>query len=146
VRPFIDIMCGCVEGPRGLFPLPQATLVGDRAHTLPRFHSNTTGAALGCPAKATDDRWQTKDRSFVTECNGTSFPLPLALSHPNGPSRRRLEMCVCFLLPTALMEQTVHWTGPSCDTFGGMCTRRGPGSPRSHRRTTATRRTRRRTG
>ena len=50
-----------------------------------------------------EDDWRplpTKEGSFVTECNGTSFPIPPALSQPKGLFRRRFEMCVAFFCAT----------------------------------------------
>lgn len=50
-----------------------------------------TATQLGLPL-VSGDLWQTKEGSFVAGCNGTTFPIPPALSRPNGLSQRRLEM------------------------------------------------------
>jgi len=65
--------------------------VGDWTDT----HLDFTATQLSLPS-VSGHHWQTKEGSFVVGCNGTSFPIPPALSQPQGLFRRRLEMCVPF--------------------------------------------------
>ena len=100
VRSGLSIMGRCHEGPRVLFPLPQASLVGDRTYTLPRFYCDATGSALGVWRRRLGTSGRQRKASFVAEGNGTFFPIPLALSQPNDLFRRGLEMCVAFSYQT----------------------------------------------
>lgn len=120
--------------PRGvltLFPSPQAT-----------------------PAHAGDRRdHKGRDRCLI-EGDGTRsawvapqhYLFQYLLLSPNRRAicSERDSKCASLPLTGGINEQTGQWIGPSCVTFGGMCTQLGRGSPPSDRKVTTTPRTKRR--
>jgi len=82
---------------------------------VPILYLNFTATRPGPPLVSGEVDWRPladKGRfSFVFEGNGTSLPIPPALSQPNDLFRRQLEMCVCFLLPDALKDKRGNGQG-----------------------------------
>ena len=118
--------------------------MGDREHTRPRFYRDTIGSVLACLGKTVGGLRQTKEGSFVMEhlFRYLLFSLNRRTICSEGDSK-----CALLSLTRRIDEQTGQLAGPSCDTFGGMCTQRGRGSPQPLRRATVTQRTKKgRTG
>lgn len=133
----------CLESPS---PLPQATPVSGRTYTLPRLSCGTTGPAIGVLRRqlATSDR-QRKVPLLQSVMEHLFHYLLLCLNRRTICSTDNSK-CALLSLTQRINERTRRWTGPSCGTFGGMCTPRGHGSPHSRRRATITRKTKKRTG
>lgn len=120
------------------FPTPQTTPVGDRTHTLPQFYRDTIESTLGVWGRrlASSDR-QRKD-PLLWSVMEHLFQYLLFSSNRRTICSEGDSKCALLSLTRRIDEQTGQRTGPSYDTFGGMCTQLGHGSPRSRRRATIT--------